>query len=417
MKVADLMQKHVDFVTPDSSVREVARIIFGRGINGVPVCEGKKIVGFITERDILRKFYPSMQEYIEDPVHSRDFEAMEKNVSEILNLPAKKIMSENVLTIEAESPLMRAQSSMLVYRVGRLPVVDKNQNLVGIVTQGDIFKTVVGHQLPFDQEEEFYDWISQYYDRLIDWNKRLNGELPDLVTLFQKEKVKNIVDVASSTGEHTIALAKKGFNVFGIDTSSLIYQRAEEKVKKLSLPIRKRIKLLHGDYSQIIKRLPKIIDAAIFMGNALSHVNYTDNNILKEIVGILNSKNPVLVFQILNFKKLFQSKNIGLRDIAFSNHGNGTKEQQAFFGFYTRGKDNTMTYTRAVSSFYRGKWVFKGIKSTPILYMGKKEITIMLKKFGFSNISFYGSLFYGNSLLAEPFDLSESDWLNVVAER
>ncbi len=416
MKVADVMQKQVDFVTAETSVSDVCRLIFGRGINGVPVCKGKKVIGFITERDILRKFYPSMQDYVEDPVHASDFEGMEKNISEILSLPAEKIMNEKVLTIEAKSPILRAQSLMLIYRVGRLPVVDKNGNLIGIITQGDIFKAVVGNQLPFDQEKEFYDWLAQYYDKFIDWDKRLGGELPDLVKLFQKEKVKSIIDVASSTGEHTIALAKKGFNVFGIDTSSLIHQYAEEKVGRLPLSTRERIKLLYGDYSQVILGLPKTIGAAIFMGNALSHVSYTDKYILKEVIGVLDPKNPLIIFQILNFNKIFQTKKAGLRDITLTDSNDRAGEQYAFFGFYAKEKDATLTYTRAIFHSNGAKWMFKGIKSTPILYIAQQEITVMLKKLGFSTVSFYGSMFNG-PLFREKFKPLESDWLNVVAKR
>ena len=58
MKVANVMSRQVDYVTKNTSVKDVCRLIFGRGINGVPVREGKKIVGFITERDVISKFYP-----------------------------------------------------------------------------------------------------------------------------------------------------------------------------------------------------------------------------------------------------------------------------------------------------------------------------------------------------------------------
>ena len=62
MKVSDVMSKQVDFVSTNTSVKDVCRLIFGRGINGVPVCKGKKVVGFVTERDILSKFYTSIQD-------------------------------------------------------------------------------------------------------------------------------------------------------------------------------------------------------------------------------------------------------------------------------------------------------------------------------------------------------------------
>ncbi|MDO8657403.1 MAG: CBS domain-containing protein, partial [Candidatus Levybacteria bacterium] len=78
MKVSDVMSTQVNTVSPDTSVSSVAQIIFGHNINGVPVVKDRKLVGFITERDILSRFYPSMQEYVEDPVSARDFEGMEE---------------------------------------------------------------------------------------------------------------------------------------------------------------------------------------------------------------------------------------------------------------------------------------------------------------------------------------------------
>ncbi|EKD65463.1 MAG: CBS protein, partial [uncultured bacterium] len=108
MKVSDVMSKHVEYVSVDAKIEEIARLIFGRGINGLPVCEGKKVIGFITERDILSKFYPSVQEYIEDPFGEGDFESMEKKVPQILALTAEDIMSGDPTIVTADTPLLRA---------------------------------------------------------------------------------------------------------------------------------------------------------------------------------------------------------------------------------------------------------------------------------------------------------------------
>jgi len=94
MKVRDVMSRQVDFVKPDDKVERAALIIFGRNINGVPVCEGKKVVGFITESDILKKFYPTIQEFIEDSVHESNFEEMEEKAMTILSLPVSTLMSK-----------------------------------------------------------------------------------------------------------------------------------------------------------------------------------------------------------------------------------------------------------------------------------------------------------------------------------
>src|SRR3989338_3301107 len=98
MRVADVMSKHVDFVSENTKVEKLSLLIFGRGINGVPVCRNKKVIGFVTERDILSKFYPSIQEYVEDPFRSSDFEGMEIKVKEIFELNADQIMSKNPTT-------------------------------------------------------------------------------------------------------------------------------------------------------------------------------------------------------------------------------------------------------------------------------------------------------------------------------
>src|SRR3989344_8983347 len=110
MKVADVMSKQIDFVRPDDHVEKVALLIFGRGVNGIPVCENKKLVGMVTENDILTKFFPSISEFIEDTVHEANFEAMEEKAATIMSLPVSKIMTKNPTVVKPSTPLLRAQS-------------------------------------------------------------------------------------------------------------------------------------------------------------------------------------------------------------------------------------------------------------------------------------------------------------------
>ena len=417
MKVSGAMSKHVDYVSVNTTVRDVCRLIFGRSINGVPVCKGKKVVGFVTERDILSKFYPSMQEYMEDPVHSKDFEGMEKKISEIFDLTADKIMSKNPKVVTSDMPLLKAQSLMFVEKVGRLPVVDKKGILIGIISKGDIFKNVVGQSLPLQEEEGFYDWLAKRYDSLIDWPKRLSQEIPDLESLFKKEKVKKILDVASSTGEHSIGLVKKGFEVFGIESSSLMDNIAQAKKHRLSKETQADLHLLKGDYSETLKKLKETFDGAIFLGNTLSHIFYTDKNFLKNAADALREKGALIVFQIINFQKTFDVRQ-GLRDFTIRPTGpNSYYKANAFLGFYTEEKKDFVTYTRAIFSLTGdGVWSFTAINSTPIIDLRREEIKKELKKLGFKDITFYGSSFNG-PLFQEKFNPTESDWLNVVARR
>ncbi|RJQ38392.1 CBS domain-containing protein [Candidatus Microgenomates bacterium] len=414
MKVSDIMQKQVDFVTISTSVREVSKLIFGHGINGLPVCKGKKIVGFVTERDILAKFYPSMEEYMEDPVVARDFEGMEKNVSEILSFPVEKIMSRNPITITEDAPLLRAQSTMFVNKVGRLPVVDDKGNLVGILSKGDIFHAIVGGVLPLEKEEGFSDWQARHYDLLTDWEKRLSKEIPDLNRLFKKEEIKKVIDIASSTGEHAIALGEKNFEVVGLESSSLMHEIANKKLIERSQGLKSKVILLHGGYQELAKKLMNDFDGVLFMGNTLPHIIEADKDILKNLSKTLKKKS-LMVFQIINFDKIINLQK-GLREFAIKDSMLGKGKKHAFVGFYTKKKGKIIIYTQSIFDFDGTKWLFRGINNTTLLKIGQKEITEMLNKIGFSKIAFYGGMFNG-SLFSKPFDPLTSDYLNVIAKR
>lgn len=145
MKVSDIMQKNLDVVAPSAAVIDAAKLIFKHNHTGLPVVDGKnKLVGFITDQDILSECFPSMKEYMEDVVHGRDFNAMEKKLKEIMKMKVKDVMSKTVVSIEKNKSLLNAESIMKVKDIARLPVVDEKNHLIGILTKRDIFRTLVG---------------------------------------------------------------------------------------------------------------------------------------------------------------------------------------------------------------------------------------------------------------------------------
>lgn len=414
MKVRDIMQRKVETVSPEATIRDVAKLIFGRGINGVPVKVKNKVVGFVTEKDILAKFFPSVREYMEDPVNEADFETMEKKTAEVFKLPVGQIMSKNPVTVSADTAVLRAQALMTTQKVGRLPVVDSNGTLIGILSKGDIFRGIIGKGIPFDEEEGFYDWLSKDNDKLIDWKLRIANEIPDLVKLFNSKKVKKVLDVASSTGEHSLELANKGFNLTGIDTSGSMHAIAEKKREKVQKGVFKRVKFITGKYGKIMTQLDQDYDAAIFMGNALGHVLYTDKDILKNVSKVLNKKS-VIVMQIINADKILKT-NKGFREFKLVESSDPYTEKQIFLGFYSKEKGKILSITRAVFNNELGRWVFRKINSTPIINIDKKDVLSMLREIGFKKVKFFGGNFYG-PMFRDKFDPVNSDWLNVVAVR
>lgn len=414
MKVSQVMQKEVDSVAPDTSLLEVAKIIFGQGINGVPVTDKKKVIGFITEHDILSCFFPTIDDYIADPVHSSDFEEMEKKVEDILNLPASRIMSKNPTTIHEDTPILEAQSIMMVKKIGRLPVVDKNGNLLAILAKGDIFRAVVGDKLPIEADEQFHDWLSRNYDLIIDWKKRLSKEIPDLIKLFKKQKAERILDVGCGIGLHSIELAKAGYTVVGLDRSIRMIRTAQEKLKQQPVAIQKRVQFINHDYLNFKKAFNTPFDAVIFMGTGLAH-EPDPKKTLKEVNSVLTKK-ATIVIQLANFKKVIKENK---RLFDFNIRTDAQKKEHAFLRFYDPVKKGS--YTLNVSAFDRGdrRWSFHGMNAVSVKPLDKTSVTKLLTKLSFRSLSFYGGEqgFYYDSLTKKEYFQTKSDVMVVVATR
>lgn len=420
MKVSDIMSKQVEYIAANKSVREASILIFARGVNGIPVCKNKKLVGFITERDILAKFYPTIGEYLEDPIHAGDFEAMEQKVSEILALTVDKIMSKSLITVTPETAILHAQSLMLVHKIGRLPVIDKKGNLVGILSKGDIFNVLVGGKLIFVENVDYNDWLSKTYYAAVDWNDRLIHEMPDLLKVFNKNNVETIIDVGCGTGEHPIEFAKKGFKVIGIDRSKSMIVEANIRESKLSKEIQQRIDFYKKDAIDFFPKHKKTFDCALFMGNTISHNPLIYKEVIKKTVDYL-SKTGILILQITNFEKVLKTKN-RLLSLTFAELDEGIKREYAFLEFYDlpNKKDNTILKTFAILRSDSRRWKPVGVRNSLMAYTNKESIKEILMGNGFKNISFYGGSFDGRKwdyLFRKPFDPLESDWLNVIAIR
>lgn len=149
MKVKDIMSKDVISVSERASFSKVWEIIFKRGIHGLPVCKGGKMVGIIAEEDLLAKLYPSYEDYVSDFINASKFEEMEEKLGELTKLQAKDIMNRKVFLTYPEKPIMGALSKMILRRVRQLPVVEpgSGNKLVGMVTKGDIFDALFNKYL------------------------------------------------------------------------------------------------------------------------------------------------------------------------------------------------------------------------------------------------------------------------------
>ena len=150
MMIKDVMNKSVITCAPEDSLGEVARLLRENNISGMPVVEEGKIVGMVSEGDLLGLFeshessgelwLPSPLEIIEIPIRSIvRLEKAKKALENMTEKPVRDIMEKTVHTISPDDTLEEASNKITGYKVNRLPVVE-NGKLVGIVARSDIIK-------------------------------------------------------------------------------------------------------------------------------------------------------------------------------------------------------------------------------------------------------------------------------------
>lgn len=416
MKVSDVMSKQIDFVSPNDRIEKAALLIFGRSINGIPVCENKKIVGLITENDILNKFFPTISELVEDTVKAKDFEDMEEKASTILSLPVKKLMSKNPTTVSLNTPLLRAQSLMNVRGVGRLPVIDENKNLVGMISKGDVFRSLIGKKLIFTENQDYNDFLSKTYYSTVDWENRLNYEMPDILRVFEKQHVKTVLDVGCGTGEYSIELAKRGYTVVGVDRSLPMIEESNIQRAKLNEKTAENLHFWHKNIEELLPELDITFDAIIFMGNTISHNPNNYLSIIKKASKYL-SPNGILIFQITNFQKVIKKDN-RLLHFNFTDPHDDIIKEFAFLEYYDNPIKNTILKTFAILSSDRQRWKWSGVRNSLMAYTDEKIMREILAREGFKTTEMFGASFDGRHwdyLFRKPFIPLESDWLNIVA--
>lgn len=150
MKIKDVMNKDVITCKPDDTVGYLSTLFKEHHISGLPVVENGKVVGIVSETDLLKLFktpefkgelwLPSPLEVIEVPLRSLvRFEEFKTSLEEVKLKPVRSIMKKTIYSISSDDSLEEASDKMVRHKVNRLPVVD-NGKLVGIVARSDIIR-------------------------------------------------------------------------------------------------------------------------------------------------------------------------------------------------------------------------------------------------------------------------------------
>lgn len=118
MKVNEIMTADVEIIRPESTIQEAAQKLKTLEVGSLPVCNGRRLVGMITDRDItIRVVAEGM-----DPASTR----------------VDQVMSPDLVWCFEDETLEEAEAKMMQKQIRRLPVISRDKELVGILAVGDI---------------------------------------------------------------------------------------------------------------------------------------------------------------------------------------------------------------------------------------------------------------------------------------
>jgi CBS domain-containing protein len=127
MKVREIMHNGVEWANPDTPVSEIANLMRETDIGAVPVGENDRLVGMVTDRDICCAV--SMTGF--DPKQTK----------------ARDVMSKGIHCCSTEDGIEDAVHHMETLKVRRLPVIDENKRMVGMLSLGDISRYASGRAM------------------------------------------------------------------------------------------------------------------------------------------------------------------------------------------------------------------------------------------------------------------------------
>jgi CBS domain-containing protein len=117
MKVSEVMTRDVTTVSPDTTAQEAAGFMLREDAGSMPVSEGDRLIGMITDRDIAVRGVAKG--------HGPD-------------TPVRELMTDEVICARVDDDIEEVATKMSQAQVRRLPVIDNQERLCGIVSLGDL---------------------------------------------------------------------------------------------------------------------------------------------------------------------------------------------------------------------------------------------------------------------------------------
>lgn len=120
MKVKEAMHAGVKWATPDTPVIELAHMMRAHDVGAIPIGENDRLIGIVTDRDIICRAVAGQRD--------------------LTRMQARDVMTKGVIWCRDDQDLQDAAHMMEERRVRRLPVIDSDKRMIGMLALGDLSK-------------------------------------------------------------------------------------------------------------------------------------------------------------------------------------------------------------------------------------------------------------------------------------
>lgn len=143
MKVRDIMTRNLVAVEAETPLRECIAILQSCGLSSLPVVdEEDRIVGIVSERDVIEALLPDYHETLQGTPFAPDPDVRLRLLRELGDRPVGAFMTTPVITLEEHEDDLYAADLIFKKNLRLVPVVDASGRLAGVVRRIDLLKTL-----------------------------------------------------------------------------------------------------------------------------------------------------------------------------------------------------------------------------------------------------------------------------------
>jgi len=149
ISAGEIMTTDVITVKQEDDVQTVAKLLLEHKISGMPVVDNEgKVVGIISEADLMFQDKelqgPVYINFLGGIVYLENPQRFTENIKRFTALQVGDLMTKKVSSVEEETELNKIVTMMINKKINRVPVVDKDKKLLGIITRQDIIRVTHG---------------------------------------------------------------------------------------------------------------------------------------------------------------------------------------------------------------------------------------------------------------------------------